>query len=42
MLGVVWADILADVAAEDPVADGRVERRVDGVAVFDGEVADAA
>ena len=36
------ADLLADVAAKDPVADGFVKFRWDRVAELDGEVGDAA
>ena len=35
------ADLLTDVAAGDPVADGGMQRRVDRGAVLEGEVADA-
>ena len=37
----VGTDRLAEVAAEDPVAHQRLDRRVDHPPVFDGEVADA-
>src|SRR4051812_16750522 len=34
-LGIPRADVLADVAAEDPVADFRLKRRIDPAAVLD-------
>src|SRR5690606_7647025 len=36
------ADLLADVAAEDPAPDRRPQRARDGAAQLDGEVGDAA
>jgi len=39
-LAIPWADVLADVAAEDLAADGGTEVVRDGTALLDGEVGD--
>ena len=41
-LAVPWAGVLAEVAAEHPVADAGAQLARDGAAVLDGEVRDAA
>jgi hypothetical protein len=40
--GVVGADFLADIAAEDPRPELGIEGRVDGLASLNGQVGDAA